>query len=706
MTLARAFAFDVIMDTVGNVIQGATVTVREPGTTTNISETMFDSVSGVSTLTNPLTTDSQGIIQFWLSAPKTVDLYVTGPGISAFTRRNIPVLPDLGDVILSEGNQSIAGPIAIDGLSVTNGVWTNGTITSPTISGPTITGNVPGLNLSDNLLWGTGYAGDLIQSLENSFDSPLQIQGEATATAIGIQRGSLSSVATPSNNQQMTNFQAYINPNAAVGATGSTWYRYGRRIGAGNMYAWYADLSFIWADNTTTDYNGGSDNVAGGRIARNTYDRPSRVWGGYDEVRAYSATASAIGLEVDVWNASQGKAGMPWSAEVNRLAGIQVVGNAEILYSASIRGSRYHTGSIMLFSAEEGQSTAQRSAFRVGIHARPDSIRKTGTDSALIAALEARYSGTSGLHGSSEDSAGYLIHAGAIDPTSRFGLMQHGGKLWAAVNGWTSSSAYSTELPLIGTETGNNTTYVYGKGGSIQFVADDGAAVVWTGFSASELAMYAGQYSLYNVTGANYERAAITWGSNVMRWAMEKGGSGSAREQRWATGGTDLLSLGTTGILSTMNSRRAMFKQPSVRAYHNTTQSLTNITETLLVFNNERFDQDGNGNAANMHDLISNTGRLVAPIAGRYLVTCTIEIAANSIGERILWAYLNAGTVIDIDTKNASSGQPTRLNIATVYQFAANDFVEFHAYQSSGGSLNVLSSGNYSPEATLTYLSD
>lgn len=705
MTLTRAFSSEVITDNVGTVQQGATVAVRDPGTVNLIGETIYSAATGGGTLSNPLTTDSQGIVKFWLAAPKTVDLFITAPGIASFTRSNVFVLGTPEQHIYTEGTQSIAGPIAIDGLSVTNGVWTGGTITSPTISGPTITGNVPGMTFSDNLVWGSGYGGDVVQSLENAYDAALGTQGESTATVLGVQRGSAASVATPSNNQNLENWQTYINPNATAGATGSTWYRYGRRIGAGNMYAWYADLVFIWADNTTTDYNSGSDNVASGGIARNTSARPARIWGGYYEARAYSLTASAVGIEADVWNASQGKAGMPWAADVNRLAGLQVVGNAQDLYSASIRGSRYHTGGLMLFSAEEGQTTAQRSAFRVGIHARADSIRKTGSDAALITALEARYAGTGGLHGAAEDSAGYLIHGAAMDPTSRFGLMQHGGALWAAVNGWTSASAYSTELPLIGTEAGNNDTYLYSAG--VLRVLSAPLGTTWATISAGEMAQYAGQFSLYNVSGANYERAAVSWASNVMRWSMEKGGTGTAREQRWATAGTDLLSLGTGGILSTMNSRRGQFKQPATVVSKTAFSHPVGSSGSFLAvtFDTERIDQDGNGSAVALHDNVTNSDRLVPPIAGVYLLDAFAQWDLNGAGVRIveLRHVTSGGTETVIQSVGpvvGDAGVNVRQPAARVYSAASGDYFRVYVFQSSAATRTV------DVQASLTYLSD
>ena len=39
----------------------------------------------------------------------------------------------------------------------------------------------------------------------------------------------------------------------------------------------------------------------------------------------------------------------------------------------------------------------------------------------------------------------------------------------------------------------------------------------------------------------------------------------------------------------------------------------------------------------------------------------------------------------------------------TLYELAVNDYVELVVYQSSGGALNVVSSGNHSPEFMMVY---
>lgn len=64
------------------VLAGATVTVRQQGTSTPIVETIYsvDDVVGSTTLSNPLTSDANGLVEFYLADPKRVDLFVQKSG--------------------------------------------------------------------------------------------------------------------------------------------------------------------------------------------------------------------------------------------------------------------------------------------------------------------------------------------------------------------------------------------------------------------------------------------------------------------------------------------------------------------------------------------------------------------------------------------------------------------------------------------------
>lgn len=120
-----------------------------------------------------------------------------------------------------------------------------------------------------------------------------------------------------------------------------------------------------------------------------------------------------------------------------------------------------------------------------------------------------------------------------------------------------------------------------------------------------------------------------------------------------------------------------------------------------LTFDSERYDTNA------YHDTSSNTGRLTIPTgkAGKHSVGATVEWAANVTGYRQIGLRVNGTTFIAIQRSMAVTvaSEESRQTIETDYDFAVGDYVEVIASQSSGGSLNITASGNYSPEFYITY---
>jgi hypothetical protein len=133
---------------------------------------------------------------------------------------------------------------------------------------------------------------------------------------------------------------------------------------------------------------------------------------------------------------------------------------------------------------------------------------------------------------------------------------------------------------------------------------------------------------------------------------------------------------------------------PAARVYHNANQSVANTTVVPLAFNTERFDTDS------IHSTSVNNSRLTCRTAGLYLITYSLEFATNAVGLRSAVPRLNGDNTKFLDASEipAISGGTTKLTGATIYELAVNDYVELIVFQASGGSLNVLSTGNYSPE--------
>lgn len=154
--------------------------------------------------------------------------------------------------------------------------------------------------------------------------------------------------------------------------------------------------------------------------------------------------------------------------------------------------------------------------------------------------------------------------------------------------------------------------------------------------------------------------------------------------------GNDRVDL-TIGFSSTI---------PSARVYRSTNQSISDSTDTILLFDSERRD------TASLHSTSSNIGRLTAPVAGMYAITANVEFASNTSGRREMRLLLNGSTIIAQEIRaGAISGINSPIHLSTLYYLAQNDYVEVQVWQNRGGNLNVLASANFSPEFAMHWLS-
>jgi hypothetical protein len=141
---------------------------------------------------------------------------------------------------------------------------------------------------------------------------------------------------------------------------------------------------------------------------------------------------------------------------------------------------------------------------------------------------------------------------------------------------------------------------------------------------------------------------------------------------------------------------------PSARVYNNAAIShAISGTAQALTFNSERHDN------ANLHDTVTNTSRLTAPVAGVYDISGHIDFAANATGARAAQIRVNGTTIIANKNEMArTDGNAHTISIQTQYKLAAGDYVELLSNQFSGGALNINASPNYSPEFAMTKISE
>lgn len=139
---------------------------------------------------------------------------------------------------------------------------------------------------------------------------------------------------------------------------------------------------------------------------------------------------------------------------------------------------------------------------------------------------------------------------------------------------------------------------------------------------------------------------------------------------------------------------------PSAHVYRTSNQNITTGTDTLIAFTAERWD------TASLHSTVTNTSRLTAPIAGKYLVSAQIEWTSNGTGSREMRLLLNGTTIVaqDIRTGVSSSSNNLHMSLTTMVQLSANDYVEVQVKHDRGTGLNVLASSDYSPNFMMHWL--
>lgn len=133
---------------------------------------------------------------------------------------------------------------------------------------------------------------------------------------------------------------------------------------------------------------------------------------------------------------------------------------------------------------------------------------------------------------------------------------------------------------------------------------------------------------------------------------------------------------------------------PCARAFNSAAFGTATATATNIPLNSERFDN------ASVHSTTSNTSRLTNPVGagGKIIFGAQLEWQTNATGTRLALVILNGTTLIGGDSTLGTAGVAAITGAISAYSLAAGDYIEIQGYQDSGGGLNVLLHGNYSPE--------
>jgi hypothetical protein len=113
-----------------------------------------------------------------------------------------------------------------------------------------------------------------------------------------------------------------------------------------------------------------------------------------------------------------------------------------------------------------------------------------------------------------------------------------------------------------------------------------------------------------------------------------------------------------------------------------TLETAATATGKILTFNVELYDP------SNMNQATSD--RLIAPVAGTYVVSTTVDWSPNATGYRVIAVEDSQGTDFGGAIGPATNAVAfTRQNATGIIHLEAGDFVRVQALQGSGGDLDV-----------------
>jgi hypothetical protein len=124
---------------------------------------------------------------------------------------------------------------------------------------------------------------------------------------------------------------------------------------------------------------------------------------------------------------------------------------------------------------------------------------------------------------------------------------------------------------------------------------------------------------------------------------------------------------------------------PAARVTHSLGQAISDATYTVLPFNQEYYDTEG------MHDNATNNSRLIAPVAGVYELSASVEWDAPAGVDRLLLIKNrgNGGPVNGIwlasDQDELPGGYHWGHTISAVVRLQAGDYVELVVRLNTGG---------------------
>jgi hypothetical protein len=128
-------------------------------------------------------------------------------------------------------------------------------------------------------------------------------------------------------------------------------------------------------------------------------------------------------------------------------------------------------------------------------------------------------------------------------------------------------------------------------------------------------------------------------------------------------------------------------------------QSIPHNTVTTINWGLERLVDP-----ASMHSNTVNNARLIAPVAGWYMMTlnCQFDLAAS--GFRWVAVRDKTGALLGIEDRDGTTNTSRYISIAGVIDLAEGDYIYVNAWQNSGGALNFVWASDQYPSFSLQFI--
>lgn len=131
---------------------------------------------------------------------------------------------------------------------------------------------------------------------------------------------------------------------------------------------------------------------------------------------------------------------------------------------------------------------------------------------------------------------------------------------------------------------------------------------------------------------------------------------------------------------------------PTCAVYRSVVQTIPSGPTQLVGFNLERWDTDS------MHDNVTNNTRVTMNTAGVYVLSASVKWEGNASNDRRIEFRINGSDLICSDEVAIQQADDFNQSIATIWKFAAGDYVELQVKQNSGVDLDILTEYAVSPE--------